>query len=327
MLKIHYLVILTFFLYNKLNAQFAGNASDKNTTNSIHRDSIIIIDWAKTCEVNRGLMDITNPELGFASSGTPETAIGKASGNSIVSLGDGGSAILTFNPPIANGEGFDFAVFENGFSDSFLELAHVEVSSDGVNYFRFPSISNTSKDAQIDAFGSLDASKIHNLAGKYRVFFGTPFDLDELKDIEELDIMKITHVKIIDVIGSINENLGSKDSNGNLINDPFPTPFPSSGFDLDAVGVINNTTSVHSKDILHSHITFYPNPTNEVLNIQSDFPIQNLQISNLLGSIMANEANISSFPHQISLNNYKKGVYLVYFQQNNTYYSKKIIIK
>ena len=59
----------------------------------------------------------------------------------------------------------------------------------------------------------------------------------------------------------------------------------------------------------------------------SDFPIQNLQISNLLGSIMANEANISSFPHQISLNNYKKGVYLVYFQQNNTYYSKKIIIK
>jgi hypothetical protein len=272
-------------------------------------------------------MDITDSEQGLASAGIPENAIGKASGNSIVSLGDGGSAILTFNPPIANGEGFDFAVFENGFSDSFLELAHVEVSSDGVNYYRFPSISNTSKDTQIDAFSSLDATKIHNLAGKYRVFFGTPFDLDELNEIEELDIMKITHVKIIDVIGTINENLGTTDSKGNIINDPFPTPFPSSGFDLDAVGVINNTSNVYAKTILHSNITFYPNPTNEVLNIQSDFPIQNLQISNLLGSIIIQEANISSFPHQISFNNYNKGVYIVYFQQNNTYYSKKITVK
>ena len=36
-------------------------------------------------------------------------------------VGDGGSAILTFDTPIANGPGFDFAVFENGFSDTFLE--------------------------------------------------------------------------------------------------------------------------------------------------------------------------------------------------------------
>ena len=46
-------------------------------------------------------------------------------------------------------------------------------------------------------------------------------------------------LKIIDVIGSIDSNFCNYDQYLNKINDPFPTPFPSSGFDLDAVGVIN----------------------------------------------------------------------------------------
>jgi hypothetical protein len=277
--------------------------------------------------VDRGPMDISNPELGLASAGEENNAVGKASGNQIVSLGDGGSAILTFNPPIANGNGYDFVVFENSFSDIFLELAHVEVSSDGVNFFRFPSISNTSTDNQVDGFGSLDATKIHNLAGKFRVFFGTPFDLDELKETKDLDVMKITHVKIVDVIGSIDENLGSKDSKGNLINDPFPTPFPSGGFDLDAVGVIHNSTTVNSFSISNPTISIYPNPVFDKLNIQSELPIQNLYITNLLGNIMYQEANMYTSHVQIALNNYKKGVYLVYIQQNNNYYTNKIIVQ
>jgi hypothetical protein len=46
-------------------------------------------------------------------------------------------------------------------------------------------------------------------------------------------------VRIIDVVGSIDPAFGTRDSLGNLINEPFPTPFSSSGFDLDAVGVIH----------------------------------------------------------------------------------------
>jgi hypothetical protein len=41
------------------------------------------------------------------------------------------------------------------------------------------------------------------------------------------------------VIGSTDTALGTKDSKGNIINDPWPTNFASSGFDLDAIGVIN----------------------------------------------------------------------------------------
>ena len=58
-----------------------------------------------------------------------------------VALGQGGTATLTFAQPITNGPGYDFAVFGNGFSDGhpeWVKPAFVEVSSDGVNFFRFP---------------------------------------------------------------------------------------------------------------------------------------------------------------------------------------------
>ena len=51
-------------------------------------------------------------------------AIG-APGNGVVSLGDGGYALLTFEKPIKNGID-DFAIFENSFSDTFLELGLVD---------------------------------------------------------------------------------------------------------------------------------------------------------------------------------------------------------
>jgi hypothetical protein len=69
---------------------------------------------------------------------------------------------------------------------------------------------------------------------------GTPFDLDELSGVSALlNIDAVTHVRIIDVVGSLNDLYASRDSLGNKINDPWSTPFASSGFDLDAVGVIH----------------------------------------------------------------------------------------
>ncbi|MEZ4549679.1 MAG: hypothetical protein R2874_04140 [Desulfobacterales bacterium] len=60
---------------------------------------------------------------------------GPAVGSSFdVVLGRGGSIILTFDPPVENGEGWDFAVFENSFNDFNLELAFVEVSSNGTDF-------------------------------------------------------------------------------------------------------------------------------------------------------------------------------------------------
>ena len=171
---------------------------------------------------------------------TPEKALGKAVGDSfdVVVLGDGGSIVLTFNRPIVDGEGADFAVFENSFDDKFLELGTVEVSSDGEHFVAFDHYYLGVE--KIGSTGGHDARLIHGFAGKFKQGVGTMFDLAELAGKPEildgtLDLNAITHVKIVDVIGD-----GSQlDSIGNPVYDPYPTS-GSAGFDLDAVAVINS---------------------------------------------------------------------------------------
>lgn len=168
---------------------------------------------------------------------TPQKALGKAAGDSydVVSLGNGGRITLTFERPITNGTGWDFAVFENAFGDSFLELAWVEVSSDGVHFVRFDNRSLTP--GPVGSFGAVDPTDIDGLAGKYRQGWGTPFDLSDLAAKPEViaglvDLGAITHVRLVDIVG----DGSASDSAGNPIYDPHPTS-QSAGFDLDAVGV------------------------------------------------------------------------------------------
>lgn len=228
-------------------AQFAPPAGQLGST-AIPADSPLFIAWATGCVVEPGPMNIANPSLGLAGSGYPaENAVGVANGTyGVACLGDGGVATLTFRSPIANGSGPDFAVFENGFKSGqnyFLELAFVEVSSDGEHYFRFPAITNVQYDTQLGGFATIDPTQIHNFAGKYEAMYGTPFDLDDIEDNPLLNKYNVTHVRVIDVVGSIDPLYATYDSQGHPVNDPWPTPFASSGFDLDAVGVINDLTN------------------------------------------------------------------------------------
>lgn len=225
-------------------------------TTAIHKDSSIIAGWATGIEINRGYINISDTSIyqngtNLASYGYSSYALDSAQGTSFncVSLGDSGIATLTFNQTIINGTGPDFAVFENGFSDNGLELAFVEVSSDGINFVRFPAVSLTQTNTQIDAFGSLDPTNLYNLAGKYRQGFGVPFDLEDIKDSSNIDINNIRFIRIIDVTGSINSTYAQYDSQGNIINDPFATASTSGGFDLDGVAVINVKDTFHLSTI------------------------------------------------------------------------------
>lgn len=213
----------------------------------------------------RGPMNISNPVLGNVSFGSGSDALGIADAEdndslSVVSLGDGGMITLTFDQPITNGIGADFAVFENSITDTFLELAFVEVSSDGLRYERFPSVSLTQTSSQIDSFDSLDPTDLYNLAGKYTRGFGTPFDLEELASLDapDFDLERILYVRIIDVIGKLNGPGNSFDSQGHVVNDPWPTPFDTGGFDLDAVGVINFVPEPSSVMLLFAGISALP---------------------------------------------------------------------
>jgi hypothetical protein len=271
--------------------------------------------WATGCTVQRGYMDVANPSLGYASSGDSSLAIGAAD-DYVVSLGDSGVAVLTFAAPIINGTGTDFAVFENGFvnptndSQAFLELAFVEVSSDGVNYYRFPAISNTPDNTQMANGDYMYANLLHNLAGKYPAHYGTPFDLEELAGKAGLDINNVTHVRIVDVTGSVAGH-SSYDSAGHVINDPYPTPYPTGGFDLDAVGVIHQAGDAAVNNVaVTAGIQVYPNPATDKVNIAMNDNSSALQatLTDVTGKTLLQQ-QLTTTNNSITISHYAPGLY------------------
>lgn len=275
-------------------AQFAPASCFPGTT-AMHADSSAFVAWATGCTVERGLMRINKPNLGYASFGEEALVAGVPGGTyDVVSLGDGGSATVTFASPICNGEGPDFAIFENGLhpdTDStmtmyFLEIAYVEVSSDGENFFRFPAVTAVQYETQVGGFDAMNPAQIHNFAGKYEAFYGTPFDLDEIESNPLLDKNKVTHVRIIDVIGNIDPEYATYDSEGHPVNDPWPTGFNTSGFDLDAVGVIHDLAHNDVTENGAESVSIYPNPVNDKLFVKAE-NLQSVEVFNLVGQQVA----------------------------------------
>lgn len=250
---------------------FCGPAGTEGS-NAIAGNSDLFVAWATGITLQRGPDNIAVPNSPLATYGDDTMALGPVvmtDNLKVVSLGDGGMATLTFAQPITNGDGPDFAVFENGFDDYFLELAFVEVSSDGNRFVRFPATSLTQTETQATR---LDPTFINNLAGKYRMGYGTPFDLEELRDSTGINIDSITHVRIIDVVGSIDPQYATYDAFGHIVNDPWPTAgYGSTGFDLDAVGVIHQLDPQQAIDgVDQLALSLWPNPAADRLNVTLD---------------------------------------------------------
>ena len=293
-------------------AQFAP-AEDKPGTTAMHADSSAFVAWATGCIVERGPQCIVDSlSSGLASFGRESNALGRPGGTmDVVSLGDGGTAIVTFDSPICNGKGPDFAVFENGFANAAdpdtwaLELAFVEVSSDGENFFRFPAVTYVQTETQLDNGGATDPAQIHNFASKYGAFYGTPFDLDEVEDNDLLDKNRVTHVRLVDVVGCIDPEYATYDSQGHIVNNPWPTSFASSGFDLDAVGVIHDLAHNDVPEQVEERVAVYPNPVKDQLTVTAE-NLQSVEVYNIVGQqVMASTNNV------INLGALFEGVYFV----------------
>ena len=218
----------------------------------------------------------------------PNKALGPVTGSvsDVFSLGDlsreqvrigetPGWITLSFSESIHNVNGYDFAVFENGLisesttsegsvaGELLAELAFVEVSSNGLDFVRFPSVSLTDRPG--DLFSTIQSKRVHNLAGKhanaYNICTGTPFDLQELISTPQVksglvDINDIEFVRIVDIPGTgdyYDDAVQYIDPNtdpnwtfyayNHPIFDEWNTSllplYPSSGFDLEAIGVLN----------------------------------------------------------------------------------------
>ena len=223
-------VLLPIALLAQNDGPFAPEAGEEGST-AVPLDDERILRWADMVE---SYEPVEGAPLSAAFS-NPEQALGPAEGNvfQIVSLAQG-ELVVSFQEPLQNGEGPELAVYENSFNNTFLELAFVEVSSDGVYFERFPNQSLTPEPIN----GSqVFATNIDGLAGKYRGGFGTPFDLQDLPQSPLLDLDRVRFVRLIDIVAG-NQGGRAFDSFGRLIFDSFLGGV-STGFDCDGVAALS----------------------------------------------------------------------------------------
>jgi hypothetical protein len=199
------------------------------------------IDASRTHFAPRGSTTISNTGI---------NSLGDLDATEITNSVQPGNLTVTFPKALRNGTGADFAVFENGFAFGspnglFAEFAYVEVSTDGTNFARFPSIfTNIAPVTGSGAFAGYDVSNVYNLAGKHASGFGTPFNLDDLTGDplvlgNLIDLNNIQFVKLVDIPG----NGSFKDSQNNPILDNWLTT-GTGGFDFrlpvgQGIGAIN----------------------------------------------------------------------------------------
>lgn len=214
---------------------------------AIPSNSPLFTEWANQIDATRTYFA---PRGATTISPTGFNSLGDLDATQIAAGDKVGYLTVTFPTGVKNGAGADFAIFENGFAFGspnglFAELAYVEVSSNGVDFARFPSIStNVAPVTGSGAFAGFDMSNVYNLAGKHAGGFGTPFNLDDLLADPlvvggSVNLASIQYVKLVDIPG----NGSYLDSLGNPIRDNWLTT-GSGGFDFrlpvgQGVGVIN----------------------------------------------------------------------------------------
>jgi hypothetical protein len=215
---------------------------------AIPSNSPLFVEWANAIDAS---CTHFAPRGSTTISSTAVNSLGDLDGNQIANGDSLGYLTVAFPQAIRNGVGADFAVFENGFTFGspnglFMELAYVEVSSDGSNFIRFPSTSlNSGPVGGSPPFAGYDTSNVYNLAGKHAAGFGTPFDLlalvsDPLVLSGSVDLNNIQYVKLVDIPG----NGSFRDSAGHPILDNWLTTGGTAGYDFrlpvgQGVGVIN----------------------------------------------------------------------------------------
>ena len=162
---------------------------------------------------------------------------------------------------------------------------------------------------------------INNLAGKYRIGYGTPFDLSDLPNNPNLNKSAVTLVRIIDAIGAVSGHV-TTDQFGTIINDPYPTPFESGGFDLEAVGIINGTLGLTDLEVLNAQV--FPNPSTDQVQITLNGKAE-LMLYSTDGRLLLTKEHIDSTSFSVS--ELAAGMYYLHVIQNDKQQTLNILKK
>jgi hypothetical protein len=230
---------------------------------AIPSNSPRLVEWANNISSLASGLTYFAPRGSTTISLTGYNCLGDLNATQFANGDSPGFLTVTFPQGITNGLGADFAIFENGFTFGspnglFVDLAYVEISTNGLAFARFPNLSlNTAPVQGSGAFAGYDMSNVWNLAGKHAQGFGTPFNLDDLLTDAlvlsgEVNLNNIQYVKLVDIPG----NGAFKDSLGNGILDNWLTS-GTGGFDFRlpvglGVGVVNVVPEANSVILLGS---------------------------------------------------------------------------
>ena len=149
-----------------------------------------------------------------------------------------------------------------------------------------------------------------------RQSYGT---FDEVEDTPLLDKSRVTHVRLVDVVGCLDSLYATYDCQGHIINDPWPTPFASSGFDLDAVGVIHDLAHFDVPENAEEAIAMYPNPVRDRLTVKAE-NLHSVEVFNLVGQmVMVSTSSV------IDMSDLNQGVYFVRVMTDGNAITKRIV--
>ena len=127
-------------------------------------------------------------------------------------------------------------------------------------------------------------------------------------------------MRIVDVVGCIQDAYATLDSHGNKVNDPWSTPYASSGFDLAGVGVIHHLpTRINDAFAAGLAMRVFPNPAQHHARLHYTLPASGhvrLTIRNAMGHTLhtaldaPGKAGMQAYP--LDLSNLPAGLYFVW---------------
>ncbi len=99
-------------------------------------------------------------------------------------------------------------------------------------------------------------------------------------------------------------------------------------FMVDDIIIQTEPSGVVDSDDINSngHISVYPVPAEQTINIEADLQIENLRILNFVGQVVY-EKNMHSTQSAIDISHIESGIYLMVFKTEKGLLSKKVTIK